>query len=245
VTFWGVPRRLTDAVWVHQCGSVDEARAAVAAGADGVVVQGVEAGGHVRGSVPALSLLERVRAALPAGFPVWLAGGIAVRADVEAALAAGAEAVVVGTRFVLSDESHAHPEYKRRLVAARDTVLTELFGAGWPGAPHRVVENAATERWLRGDPRGPGWVRALHRASAPALSRLPLSVAGRAARRQRPGWPLLGPSAPVAGDPVEVVDAAPLYAGESVSRCSDVLPAAAIVRALSGGRSAAARSSTS
>ena len=132
VTFWGKPRRATNGVWVHQCGSVEEAKAAADAGADGVIVQGVEAGGHVRGTTPALELLERARAALAPRFPIWLAGGVAERADVEAALAAGAEAVVVGTRFLLSDESDAHPEYKRRLLEAHDTVLTELFGAGWP-----------------------------------------------------------------------------------------------------------------
>src|SRR5205085_2695290 len=183
VTFWGRPRRHTGGPWVHQCGSVAEAEAAVAAGADGVIVQGVEAGGHVRGTTSALELLPRTRAALRAGFPIWLAGGVAERADVDTALAAGADAVVVGTRFLLSDESDAHPEYKRRLLAARETVLTELFGAGWP-APHRVVPNAATERWLRGDARGPGWVRALHRATAPALGRAPVSMVRRAARAQ-------------------------------------------------------------
>src|SRR6478609_2699597 len=59
VTFWGRPRRRVPGVWIHQCGSVAEARAAQAAGADAVIVQGVEAGGHVRGTVPALELHER------------------------------------------------------------------------------------------------------------------------------------------------------------------------------------------
>lgn len=233
VTFWGRPRRLTSSIWVHQCGSVQEARAAADAGADGVVVQGVEAGGHVRGTTPALELLERTRAALPASFPIWLAGNVAERTDVEAALAAGAEAVVVGTRFLLSDESHAHPEYKRRLLDARDTVLTELFGAGWP-APHRVARNAATERWLRDDERGPGWVRALHRATAPALSRMPVALIQRAARAQRPGMPLLGPAAATVDDPVSLLDAGPLYAGECVARIDDLRPAGDLVRALAG-----------
>src|SRR5690242_4408933 len=62
VTFWGRPRRRTGGVWLHQCGSVAEARQAQAAGADGVIVQGVEAGGHVRGTRPALELLARVAA---------------------------------------------------------------------------------------------------------------------------------------------------------------------------------------
>ncbi|MDX6635755.1 MAG: nitronate monooxygenase, partial [Solirubrobacterales bacterium] len=147
VTFWGRPRRRTRGVWLHQCGSVAEAQRAQDTGADGVIVQGVEAGGHVRGTVPALSLLEQMRAALPQGYPLLLAGGIAERADVAAALEAGAQAAVAGTRFLLSEESRAHALYKERLLAADETLLTELFGAGWP-APHRVVPNAATERWL-------------------------------------------------------------------------------------------------
>src|SRR4051812_12424277 len=89
VTFWGTPRRRTGGTWAHQCGSVAEARAAWAAGADAVIVQGVEAGGHVRGTTPAHELLERVRGALPAGYPLLLAGGIADRADVARALEAG------------------------------------------------------------------------------------------------------------------------------------------------------------
>ena len=121
VTFWGTPRRATSGIWLHQCGSPQEARAAADAGADGVIVQGIEAGGHVRGTTPALELLDLARRALPAGFPIWLAGGVSERADVEAALAAGADAVVVGTRFLLSEESDAHPEYKRRLLDAHGT----------------------------------------------------------------------------------------------------------------------------
>jgi len=145
ITFWGEPERHTGGTWIHQCGSAAEAQAAHSAGADAVIVQGVEAGGHVRGSEPVLELLERVKAVLPPDFPLLLAGGIAERADVRQALEAGATAAVAGTRFLLSDESRAHPEYRRRLLDADETILTELFGLGWP-APHRVVPNAATER---------------------------------------------------------------------------------------------------
>lgn len=231
VTFWGAPRRRTGRVWIHQCGSVEEARAARAAGADAVIAQGVEAGGHVRGTAPALELLERVRAALGPGYPVLLAGGIAERANVGEALQAGAAGVVCGTRFVLSDESRAHPEYKRRLVGASDTVLTELFGAGWP-APHRVVPNAATDRWLRGDRRGPRGVRLANRLTAPLASRLPLSVVNRLAAAQVPGRPIFGPASALEGGPKSLVDAGPLYAGESVARIGDVRPAADLVRDL-------------
>jgi len=189
VTFWGRPRRRTPGVWIHQCGSVDEARSAHAAGADALIVQGVEAGGHVRGRTPAIELLERVRSALPRDYPLLLAGGIAERADVERSLEAGASAAVAGTRFLLSAESRAHPEYKRRLLDADETILTELFGLGWP-APHRVVPNAATER---GD--------------------------------KEP----LPPLAATDDGPAELVDAGPLYAGETVARIHQLRAAAEIV----------------
>jgi NAD(P)H-dependent flavin oxidoreductase YrpB (nitropropane dioxygenase family) len=232
VTFWGTPRRPGDQVWIHQCGSVDEARAAADAGADAVIAQGVEAGGHVRGSTPALVLTEQVRAALGAGFPVWTAGGIATRTDVEAALAAGAEAVVVGTRLLMSEESAAHPGYKQRLVEAGETVVTELFGAGW-AAPHRVVPNAATRRWLR-DGRLPGWLDRLHRTTAPVLSRVPIGAVRRVVRRQPAGSPLLTPLSPTAGDPASFLDSGALYAGACVTRIHDLRPAAALVAELAG-----------
>src|SRR3954449_1951674 len=110
VTFWGPPRRLAGNTWIHQCGSVEEAKAAAAGGVGAVIAQGVEAGGHVRGTIPMLELLERVRAAVK--LPVLAAGGIVDVNGVRGALDAGAAAAVVGTRFLLSDESHAHADYK-------------------------------------------------------------------------------------------------------------------------------------
>jgi nitronate monooxygenase len=165
VTFWGAPQRRTSKVWIHQCASFEEALAACKAGADAVIAQGLEAGGHVRGTLPAAVLLAQLRDALPDDYPVLSAGGIAERSDVVSRLDHGAEAAVCGTRFLMTDESGAHPAYKGRLIDAQQTVLTELFGAGWP-APHRVVSSAATARWLAGDARGPRWLRALYRASS-------------------------------------------------------------------------------
>ncbi len=232
VTFWGRPRRLVPGVWLHQCGSVEEAQAAHAEGADAVIVQGVEAGGHVRGTLPALELLGRVRAALPADYPLLLAGGIGDRADVERALDAGAEAAVAGTRFLLSAESRAHRGYRERLLAADRTILTELFGAGWP-APHRVVANAATARWLESDPRGPLLNRTINRLSATGARYVPEAIVGRMARAQRPGSRLLSPVAPTDDGPENLLDAGALYAGETVARIADVRPAAELVRELS------------
>jgi nitronate monooxygenase len=231
VTFWGKPRRRSEGVWLHQCGSVAEASAARAAGADGVIVQGVEAGGHVRGTTPAHELLERVRERLPDGYPLWLAGGIADGADVKRALGAGAEAAVLGTRFLMSDESRAHKAYKQRLMESRETVLTELFSLGWP-AQHRVIWNEATERWLRKDPRGPAWVRLLNRATAPALSRLPDRAQMATLKSQSAAAPFLSPRPPTDAGPRNLLDAGPLYAGETVSRIHDIRPAGELVREL-------------
>ncbi|HET6998889.1 MAG TPA: nitronate monooxygenase [Solirubrobacterales bacterium] len=231
VTFWGRPRRRTPGVWIHQCGSVAEARAAHAAGADAAIVQGVEAGGHVRGGTPALELLEQVREALPADFPLLLAGGIAERGDVSAALEAGASGAVAGTRFLLSEESRAHPGYTQRLLDAEETILTELFGIGWP-APHRVVPNAATAHWLRNDPRGPRLNRALNRLSTPGARHMPSSLQRRLVLAQHPDGRLLTPVGPTDDAPDALLDAGPLYAGRTIARIRDVRPAAELVAAL-------------
>lgn len=232
VTFWGPPgRRRTPALWLHQCGSVEEVSAARAAGADGAIVQGVEAGGHVRGGERSLELLDRARAAVSdPGFPLLLAGGIAERADVERALEAGAVAAVAGTRFLLSDESRAHPGYKDRLLDARETLLTELFGFGWP-APHRVVANAATERQLSGG-GVPLLNRAINRISAPGARFAPASALRRVTRAQRPDGRLLSPQGPVDDGPEGLLEGGPLYAGETVARIEDIRPAADLVAAL-------------
>jgi nitronate monooxygenase len=230
VTFWGPPRRLAASTWIHQCGSVEEAKAAAAAGADAVIAQGVEAGGHVRGTTPLLELLGRVRAAVK--IPVLAAGGITDAEGVRAVLDAGAAGAVVGTRFLLSDESHAHADYKQRCLDAGETVLTELFGFGWPDAPHRVIPNDATRRWLRDDSHGPRWIRAANRLATPLANRIPTAVQARAIRRQRPSQPFLGPQPPTDDGPANLVHSGPLYAGVNVALITDIRPAAELVKTL-------------
>ena len=115
-------------------------------GVDGLIAQGAEAGGHLLGVEPALEFATRALE-VAGERPVFVAGGIADAADVRAVLDTGAAGAVAGTRFLLTDESAAHPDYKRRVLAATRTVETTLFGMGWP-ARHRVVENGATSRWL-------------------------------------------------------------------------------------------------
>ena len=233
VTFWGTPKRRTSGVWMHQCGSVEEVLTAKAAGADAVIVQGFESGGHVRGTIPALDFLDRVRTAVGPDYPLLLAGGIAERADVVQALDAGATAAVAGTRFLMSPESGAHADYRSRLLTAEGTVVTELFGLSWP-APHRVVPNAATEAHLTASGRVPLTNRIINGVTAPTARHTPDWLLGAFVDRQRPKSRFLTPLSAVDTLPASFVDAAPLYAGETVRRINDVLPAADIVAMLAG-----------
>ena len=136
------PAQAEGALVAWQVGSAEEAVAAERAGADLVVAQGVEAGGHVRGRVGLLPLLAAILDRVQV--PVIAAGGIAHPLTVAGVLAAGASAVRVGTAFVATDECNAHDEYKQALLFAQaeDTHLTEAFGGGWPNAPHRVLTSA-------------------------------------------------------------------------------------------------------
>lgn len=128
--------------FVAVVGSASAAAGAAAAGADAVVVQGNEAGGHV-GPTGTLSLAQAVVRALDV--PVLLAGGVATAQAVQAALALGAAGVSVGTRFIASEESDAHPAYKRAVVEVGEnrTAVTRAC----TGKPSRALRNAFVERW--------------------------------------------------------------------------------------------------
>jgi nitronate monooxygenase len=129
----------------YQVGSAEDARAAEAAGADLVIAQGVEAGGHVRGTVTSLVLVPQVAAAVQV--PIAACGGFATGAQLVAALALGAHGIVCGTAFLATEESFAHDHHKRQIVAARaeDTLHTDAFAINWPpGSPVRVIGNSLT-----------------------------------------------------------------------------------------------------
>ena len=156
--FWdideAVVRRLRDAgiVVVYQVGSAAEAREAEQAGAQVLIAQGIEAGGHVRATRPLAETLPEVLAAT--ALPVLAAGGIADGGDVATLLALGADGAVLGTALIATVEAFAHDYHKQRLVAAtaHDTALTEAFHVNWPpGAPVRVLRSAVTQG-ERGDP---------------------------------------------------------------------------------------------
>lgn len=226
----GLPRRWLAALQAAALpvfatvGTAQEARAALAAGVDGLVVQGLEAGGHLVGVEPLAAALPAVLEVAGDAVPVMAAGGVADSADVRRLLDSGACAAIAGTRFLLTDESAAHPAYKDRVLAARSTLVTRLFGFGWP-MPHRVIPNAATQRWCARDDLGPGWVRGIGRATAIVGRHLPLSALDPLAAGQRVSIPLFSPALPLAGMPAQSVDRTALYAGETLHRIDTVIPA--------------------
>lgn len=213
-----------------QVGTLAEATTALGHGVDGLVAQGVEAGGHLLGREPALAFLSRVRA-VAGTRPVFVAGGIATADDTRRALSEGADGVAAGTRFLLTPESRAHPEYKQRVLASPTTMETTLFGFGWP-ARHRVVANAATRRWLRADGSVRRLPAVLNAVSGPVARVVGDGLAARLPTMQRAWLPLLAPAPPLAGMPDEAVESNPLYAGETASRIDRLVPAAEAVALL-------------
>jgi nitronate monooxygenase len=198
------------AAW--QVGSRDEAEAACNANCDIVIAQGVEAGGHVRGSVGLLPLLAEVLDAV--GVPVIAAGGIGNARAAAAALAAGADAVRVGTRFVATREADTHPDYADALVRARaeDTVVTEAFSVMWPDAPHRVLRSCVEKAEALDDD---------------AVGEVEIG----ATTMPVPRLSVLAPTRSTTGS----VDAMALYAGESVTDVTGVVPARDIVLEIATG----------
>jgi nitronate monooxygenase len=152
---WGKPTReaisatrASGAKLGIQVTSAESARAALDLGADYLVCQGTEAGGHVqatRGLYEALPIvLEEARQT-----PVVASGGIGNGQAIRKALLAGASAAMLGTRFVATVESNAHPEHKRAITSAhaQDTALSVCFQDGWPNAPHRALRNRTFVMW--------------------------------------------------------------------------------------------------
>ena len=155
VTFsWGMPVREIELArsFGARCGiqatTVEGARRALDLGADFVICQGAEAGGHVQATQSLWASLPRI-VEVARGTPVVAAGGIGDGRTMARAWSLGAAATMLGTRFVATQESLAHELYKRRLVeaGARDTALTVCFDGGWPYAAHRVLRNSTLESW--------------------------------------------------------------------------------------------------
>ncbi len=224
--FWGDPAPYVPIAHAHgmkvliQVGSPAEAEAAAEAGVDAVIAQGVEAGGHVRGTTSVWELLpEVVRALKP--LPVLASGGIGDGAGVARALQFGAQGVSVGTRFIASDEAWVHPGYKQRIVesTARDTELNELFDVWWPNAPHRSLKSSKTfVEWVAagrppsGSRPGEGTSIGRRRLSDGKMQDWPRYAVGTVAPDFEGDW-----------------EYAPLWSGESCSDVNEIKPAAEIV----------------
>lgn len=131
---------------LYQVGSVEDAVLAEEAGADAVIAQGLEAGGHVRGGVSSLVLLPQVARAV--SIPVVGSGGFASGESLIAALALGAQGIHCGTAFLATRESFAHDYHKAQVVAAglENTVHTDAFAINWPPkSPVRVLASSVTD----------------------------------------------------------------------------------------------------
>jgi nitronate monooxygenase len=196
-------------------GSAQEAKLAASAGADVIVAQGWEAGGHVWGNVATMALVPAVVDAVDV--PVVAAGGIADGRGLAAVLMLGASGAWIGTRFLASEEATIHETYQQSILSASENQTEwhhDLYDAGWPNAPHRTLSNSTSQKWnsigrpSSGDRPNEGEVVG-HKPSGEKIVRYQCYT------------PLSGTT----GD----VEAMSLWAGQGVSLARTVLPAAEIV----------------
>ena len=220
--FWGDPSELigkakeAGATVMHTVGDAQAAERAVGLGVDVVVAQGWEAGGHVRGMVATMPLVPSVVDRV-GDTPVVAAGGISDGRGLTAAMALGAGAGWIGTRFLLSKEATIHPHYRQRIMDAseNDTVhLMDLFDGGWPVAPHRTLRNPTVIDW--------------EAAGSPASGQRPgegevIAVSKSKGKVKR--YDAFTPRPDTDGD----IEALSMWAGQGVSLVNRVQPAATIV----------------
>jgi NAD(P)H-dependent flavin oxidoreductase YrpB (nitropropane dioxygenase family) len=196
-----------------QVGDAEEARAAEAGGCDVLVVRGTEGGGRMYGQRSLWPLLDDVLDAVD--IPVVAAGGIATARGFAAALAAGADAVRVGTRFVATRESGAHDVWKQAIVDAEatDSVLTDEFAVLWPSP----VKSARVLRQSIDAARNAPDVVATLRIGDQDV--------------EMPRFAVAPPTTNATGN----VEAMPMYAGESAGAVHAIEGAADVVRELVDG----------
>jgi NAD(P)H-dependent flavin oxidoreductase YrpB (nitropropane dioxygenase family) len=150
---------------------------------------------------------------------VVAAGGIADGRGMAAALALGAEGVVIGTRLIATTECNAHEIYKQKVIAAseEDTVRTTLFGNGWPNAYHRTLHTPFVERWLPDEKRG-----SEQRSDEPIIGEISLG----GVRMPLARFGSIPPAQDASGD----IDSMDFLAGQSVGLVNEIKPAAEVVR---------------
>jgi len=222
--FWGDPTPYVEKAHKYglkvcdQVGSVSAAKRAQQAGVDFIIAQGVEAGGHVAGTVSTMVLVPRVVDSVTPT-PVVAAGGIADGRGLAAALALGADGVVLGTRLIATTESDAHEIYKQKILAAseEDTVRTTLFGNGWPNAPHRTLRTPFVEQWLADEKRG-----SEQRPEEPLIGEVTMGGT-------RMPLPRFG-GIPPAWDATGEIESMDLLAGQSAGLVREIKPAAETLR---------------
>jgi enoyl-[acyl-carrier protein] reductase II len=208
-------------VW-FQVGSPAEAVAAVDAGADAVVAQGIEAGGHNRSVAGTMTLVPAVTDAL--AVPVIAAGGVADGRGLAAVLALGADGALLGTRFLMSAEADAAAAYRERIAAAGvgDTARNNVFGLEFPDATVRGLRTAIVAEYEGRDHPAP--YAGLDPAELPVIGATSMFGQEMPLRRFN-GFP---PVAAATGD----FDQMSLLAGETAGLIGDVRPAAEIVAAI-------------
>jgi NAD(P)H-dependent flavin oxidoreductase YrpB (nitropropane dioxygenase family) len=187
---------------MHMVPRVEDAERAAEAGADVIVAQGNEGGGHVGEMGTTVIVRQVVKAVAPT--PVLAAGGLTDGAGLAAALALGAAGVLLGTRFLATEEAPVEAAYKRAVVASDggDTIVTTvgdtLTGRDWPGAWARVRRTRFIEEWLGREPE-------LRRRRAAVWAKL------EAAEESDPDYSLM-------------------WIGQSAGLIDSILPAAEVVR---------------
>lgn len=219
--FWGMdPWAIETAksgglIVMASVGSAREAKEAASAGADVIIAQGWEAGGHVWGSVATMALVPAVVDAVDV--PVVAAGGIADGRGMAAALMLGASGVWIGTRFLASAEATIHDTYQRKVLAASESETewyADLYDVAWPDAPHRALANSTSRQW-RDSGAAPMGTRPDQGA---VIGRRPT---GEDVLRYQSYTPL--------PDTTGEVEAMSLWAGQGVFLARKVMPAARIV----------------
>ena len=233
IFFWALPtpghvERLKQAgikVWI-QIGRVAEAEQAAALGADALIVQGAEAGGHNRAEASTMTLFPPIRRRFPR-LPLLAAGGIVDGATMAAALVLGADAVWCGSRFLASVEAEAHDGYKGRVVSADvgDTAILSIYGPEWPDQPMRAIVNEGA--------------RVAQGREAEAIGDAKDQIIGSTVLNGQtiplPRYSAILPTRDFNGD----IEQACLTAGQSVGNISEILPAGEIIRRMTSEAKAA------
>ena len=233
IFFWTLPtrehvdrlKRAGIKVWM-QVGRVAEAEEATARGADALIAQGAEAGGHNRAEASTMTLFPRIRRRFP-DLPLLAAGGIVDGTTMAAALVLGADAVWCGSRFLASQEAEAHDGYKALVLSADvgDTAILSIYGPEWPDQPMRAIVNdgarVALGREAAAIADGAGKI-----IGATVLNGQTIPV---------PRYSAILPTRDFKGD----IEQACLTAGQSAGNIGEILPAGEIIRRMTSEAQAA------